>query len=173
MIERVIRRHEPGAEFKEVITRTAVRAVIRDGGRLLLIRSGKVGDYKFPGGGLEDGETETEALAREVLEESGHRVVAVGGALLRIEELGPARESPRAAFRMLSTYYACSVGGGAGAQRLDDYERELGFAAAWIEAGRALEANRQLLAAGGGAPPPWLGRETLALETLIAAGLAG
>lgn len=52
-----------------------VGAVIKDGrGRLLLIKRGHApaaGLWSIPGGRIEPGETEAEALVREVLEETG------------------------------------------------------------------------------------------------------
>jgi len=41
----------------KAIERTAVRAVVLCGRELLMIYSSKVGDYKFPGGGVDAGET--------------------------------------------------------------------------------------------------------------------
>ncbi|MGH3171578.1 MAG: NUDIX hydrolase [Trebonia sp.] len=59
-----------------------VGAVIKDAeGRLLLIRRGHEpgkGLWSIPGGKIEDGESDAEAVAREVLEETG-LVVAVSG----------------------------------------------------------------------------------------------
>lgn len=53
------------------IHRHAVRAVIFRGQELLMIHSTKVGDYKFPGGGVDRDETHEQALIREVKEECG------------------------------------------------------------------------------------------------------
>jgi 8-oxo-dGTP diphosphatase len=56
-----------------------VGAVVHDGaGRLLLIRRGhapSAGLWSVPGGRVEAGETEAEAVVREVAEETGLRVV--------------------------------------------------------------------------------------------------
>ena len=54
------------------IRRPSARAVIRvEDGRLAMVYSRKYQYYKFPGGGIRNGEDNTEALAREVLEETG------------------------------------------------------------------------------------------------------
>jgi hypothetical protein len=46
-------------------TRNAVRAIILSGGKLVLVRSDLVGEYKFPGGGAEPGETHSETVIRD------------------------------------------------------------------------------------------------------------
>jgi 8-oxo-dGTP diphosphatase len=63
-------------------------AVVRDdAGRLLLVRRAHepgLGKWSLPGGRIEDGETPSQAAAREVLEETG-LVVAVGELLQTVE----------------------------------------------------------------------------------------
>jgi len=67
-----------------------VGAVIVDDDRLLLIRRGHgpaAGEWSFPGGRVEFGETMVEALVREVKEETGLDV-AVGDYIGHVEVLG-------------------------------------------------------------------------------------
>ena len=45
--------------------------VTNESGQVLLIRSPRYGDWEFPGGQVEESETLTHALVREVLEETG------------------------------------------------------------------------------------------------------
>lgn len=52
----------------KIYYREAVRGIIMKGSEILLIYSEKNGDYKLPGGGIEEGETHKQALIREVQE---------------------------------------------------------------------------------------------------------
>jgi 8-oxo-dGTP pyrophosphatase MutT (NUDIX family) len=55
--------------------RVAVSAIVWDDkGRLLLQQRGDNGYWGFPGGGVEPGETVTEAVMREVWEETGFKI---------------------------------------------------------------------------------------------------
>ena len=55
-------------------TKNAVKAIICADGKVGLIHFKKENLYDFPGGGIEDGETITEALIREIKEEAGATV---------------------------------------------------------------------------------------------------
>ena len=55
--------------------RDSARAIIFIGDKLLMVRSKKYGEYKFPGGGIDLNETHTEALIREVMEETGYSLL--------------------------------------------------------------------------------------------------
>ncbi len=47
-----------------VYARHAVRAIVIRDGRIALVKCGTEGYYKFPGGGIEPGETQAQALIR-------------------------------------------------------------------------------------------------------------
>jgi 8-oxo-dGTP pyrophosphatase MutT (NUDIX family) len=158
--------------------RTAVRAVILRGGKLLMVHN-NTGDYKFPGGGvefpgggMEASETMEDALRREVLEETGYIVTAVG------EKIGEATENkkdsyePNKYFSMTSHYFLCEVGECVGVQQLDDYEKDLCFTPVWISVADALANNEKIIerpctdSLAMTINPNWVTRETNVLRLL-------
>ncbi len=147
-----------------VIERTAVRGVLFRGRELLLLAS-RHGDYKFPGGGVETGESKAAALGREFREECGLVDVQIGPGLGSTIEEVPAIESAYDVFRMTSHYFSCSGGHDGVARELEGYEAELELEPRWVTVDEALAANRAVRAGGVGVMR-WLVRETAVLEWL-------
>ncbi len=139
-----------------------MRGVILRGRSLLLIYSSQRGDYKFPGGGVQAGESHAQALCREVQEESGMLVGQIGVEIGAVVEYNIPIEKDYDAFKMTSHYYFCEVEGDFGAQNLDDYEQDLGFKPVWIDIEEAILLNKALLQSDP--IPDWLSREIFVLE---------
>ncbi len=146
----------------KAIHRDAVRAVIIEGRRLLLIYSPKDRDYKFPGGGVSAGETKQTALIREVREESGATVLSIDEELGKVIELDTPSEEGYDVFRMVSFYYLCTIHPVLGEQTLEQYERELGFTPVWADIDETISANKTLMHSTNF--PRWTPRETFVLQ---------
>ena len=144
----------------KIYYREAVRAVVSDNEKILLIYSEKNGDYKLPGGGVEEGETYTEALIREVEEEAGYRVL-VKEEILKVMEYDEGQFDDCDVFQMLSIYYRCQIVEER-VQNLDTYEMEMGFIPVWINIDDAIEKNKKILEKQD--CPRWTKRETKVLE---------
>lgn len=148
------------------ICREAVRGIILQGNRLLMVYSSKIGDYKFPGGGVEAGETHEEALVREIREECGAEVTAIRSGFGKIIEYMKPQEKEYDVFKMTSYYYFCDAGPVLGEQDLDDYEEKLGFRPVWVDIDTAIEANKAVIGTQKHEAPRWTRREIFVLELL-------
>lgn len=159
-------------------TRTAVRAVIFCGEKLLLVKT-NCGDYKFPGGGVRKGEGREAALLREIREETGYTDVTVGPCVGTAVEFREDSSGDGTFFQMDSYYHVCRMESSAsGRQALDAYEAGMEFQAVWVDVKEAAESNRKLLNAAMCdkkrellAEIPWLERETQALERIAGSPL--
>jgi ADP-ribose pyrophosphatase YjhB (NUDIX family) len=152
--------------FGRTSYRDAVRAIILDGSRLMMIFAEEEGDYKFPGGGVDTGETLEKALAREVREECGLELVEIMGEFGKVIEIDRPSEPDYERFEMTSYYFQCRVSDHFFEQALGEYERDLGFRPEWVELETALATNRTLIASTGDDKPRWTVRETFVLEKI-------
>ncbi len=144
------------------IEREAVRGVILKHHELLMIHSTMNGDYKFPGGGINFGETHEDALIREISEECGAVVTKIDDELGKVIEYDIPLEDDYDVFKMTSFYYLCQVDSNFGNQLLDLYEKELGFKPVWINIDDAISANFKLI--NSNHYPRWTKRELVVLN---------
>ncbi|MBN2853313.1 MAG: NUDIX domain-containing protein [Clostridia bacterium] len=147
-----------------IIFREAVRAVIINGDKLLMVHNNK-GDYKFPGGGLEKGEDQSAALLREVQEETGYRINVVKEKIGIVIERRNDKHRDNTLFEMTSYYYICEVSDDKGFQELDDYEADLDFKSLWINIDEAIKKNDKIITEKED-KNPWVIRELYVLKQL-------
>lgn len=126
----------------KIFARHSARSIIIRGGKVAMVYSQKYDYYKFPGGGIEDGESPVTAMIRETAEEAGLRVlpetVRPYGYVHRVSK----SDHPDAdIFLQDNFYYFCDVCADIG-QDLDDYEADEGFTPLWVSPGTAIEVNR-------------------------------
>ena len=145
--------------------RPSVRAVIRRGDRIAMVYSRRYDYYKFPGGGIEQGEDHISALVREVAEETGLAVIPESireyGLAVRLNK---SNKEPETIFSQENYYYLCETEAEAGEQSLDAYEDEEGFCLRYVLPAEAIEVNRTH--AHQGYDDALIEREARVLETL-------
>jgi len=148
------------------IIRNAVRGVISNRSKLLMIYSPINGDYKFPGGGIEDSETHELALQREISEECGLSLKSMNSIVGMITEYSRPKEKDFDYFAMQSFYYHCSLKDfNFTSQKLDNYEKDLGFTPEWIDIGNAISVNQEIMRTKNNFPR-WTKRDTYFLKYL-------
>ncbi|MDI6452160.1 NUDIX hydrolase [Peloplasma aerotolerans] len=126
--------------------RRAVRSIIFKDNLIALVKSIKYGEYKFPGGGIEDGESEIDALIRETTEETGLNIIkeSVKPYGMYIEKR-KSTFNDKEVFHMESKYYTCNVSSDISKTKLDDYEVEYGYHLCFVTLEEAIENNKQAL----------------------------
>ena len=144
--------------------RRASRAIILRAGEIAMVKSEREGFYKFPGGGIESGETREGALCREVREETG---LIVRGDTIRpfgiIREVHSDLFRHGCVFEQVSYYYRCEVLNEIDKPELDAYESELGFKLVFVPIATAIAENTRHAA---GMRTSFLRRELRVLEML-------
>ena len=148
-------------------TRPSVRAIIKRDGKLALVHNGKFDYYMFPGGGIEEGESQEEALIREVKEESGLVVI-----MESIKEYGSALRLSKSShfentiFEQENYYYFCEAKEEVGATKFDFHEIEEQYSLVFVTLEEAIRKNRQddHGEENGGV---WIERETRVMELLL------
>lgn len=126
---------------KMISKRTAVRAIIIEQGKILLVRS-KHGYYKLPGGGVEESESLAEALVREVAEETGYLNCTIVEELGIVTEQRPDRSGGNTFFHMDSHHFLCELHTSEKTEpTLIGYEMEESYKPKWVAIAEAIESN--------------------------------
>ena len=157
-------------ECTRVFKRDSARSIIIRNGRVAMVHSLKYDYFKFPGGGIENGENPVDAMIRETREEAGLTVIEETvreyGYVHRIQR---SDNDPSECFDQDNYYYLCEAEDSLVSQDLDDYEQRESYRLEFVDPSTAIEKNRM----GNNSPynQTMFEREALVLERLIAEGL--
>lgn len=129
--------------------RIACRAIYYKDSKVAMVKSEKHQYYKFPGGGVEQGETNEEALIRETLEETGMIIKKE-----TIQPFGYTIEKRKSIFDdsiflQYSYYYLVDIEDELQKPHLVDYEIEEQFHLVFIEPSIAMKENNTLYQSKG------------------------
>ena len=122
----------------------------------------KYGDHKFPGGGMNDGETLEQTLVREVQEETGY-VVDISSISEGFVVSEKRKGHPDDLMIMDSHYFYCEVSEVAGNRDLDHYEAEYDYQVSWMTLDDAIVLNDSVKNYDN---IPWIERDTLVMKRL-------
>ena len=158
------------AQCTHTFSRDSARSILIRDGKVAMIHSLKYDYYKFPGGGIEKGESPVGAMIRETREETGLVVIPESvkeyGFVHRIQR---SDRDPSECFVQNNYYYLCEATDQLTAQQLEDYEARESFRLEYVEPLAAMHRNRS--AENDPYHPMTFEREARVLEALIADGL--
>ena len=156
------------ADCTRTFVRNSARSIIIENGKIFMIYSRKFGFYKFPGGGIEKGETPVEAMIRETREEAGLIIIPETikeyGFVHRIHKSNTHKNE---CFIQDNFYYLCQAEKETVPQELDDYERKEMYSLEYVDPKIAIETNRNADASKTPYDKIMFEREAKVLETLI------
>ena len=110
--------------------RISCRAIIIEGGRILLSHETNGSTYMSPGGGLEENETNEQCVEREVLEETGY-IVKVTKPFITVNEYCYDT-------LYINRYFICEITG-EGERRLTENEIYKKMEPEWVDISKAIE----------------------------------
>ena len=143
--------------------RNSARSIMISGGQVAMVHSLKYDYYKFPGGGIEAGETPEEAMIREVAEETG-RVIVPGsvrefGIVIRRQQDS---KDPDGIFEQENYYYFCDVTEDTVPRKPDEHEIAEGTGPVWVDTlAPCIRRNRRSFERTG---EPFIEREMRAMD---------
>ena len=149
------------SDTTKILEKTNIRGIVLIDGKLAMQRD-KEGVYKIPGGGMEQGETHVETLARELREEVG--LVLMEDSLVELGEITEIRQDifdVDTKYISHSLFYVCKVTD----ERLPitptASEIKKGYQAVWATPEEIFETNTRL------GKDPWIERDTAFIKMLI------
>ena len=149
--------------------RPSARAIIIKNNKIYMVHSLVYDYYKFPGGGIENNESNIDALIRETKEEAGLVVIKDSikeyGYVHRVKK---AKDPGYSIFIQDNYYYLCNVENNILEQQLDDYENFEKFTLELVDPKIAININRSK--EHGPKDLDMIEREAKVLELLIKDG---
>ncbi len=151
-------------EKSSLYSRYAVRSITIKDNKVLTLYSNTNGDYSLPGGGIEGTETKTEALYREVKEETGYDVTDIKELYIELKEYHKSKFKSDNAdyFENTSYYYLIDVSDMQGEQSLTESEIREKIEIRWQDIDAIISNNKDLMEKG--VYPRWVIRETMVFE---------
>ena len=150
--------------------RNSARSIIRSNKKLAMIHSMKYDYYKFPGGGIENGENPIDAMIRETREEAGLVVkpekAKEYGYVHRIQRSG---KDATECFIQDNYYYLCEVEDEVVSQCLDYYESNENYVLEYVDPQVAISKNSSVTQSPY--DPMMFEREVKVIQLLMSEGL--
>ena len=159
----IYRQKDINLNTKSVVRRVAYRAIIFKNNQLLVVKSHRYGEIKFPGGGKESHESAFDVLSREVMEETGYQIKSRIIPFVSTIEYAKDFKGEYDIFIQDSRYYFCEVYDIQANTAYSGYEIEYGYHPLWVTLEEAISNNEKV---SSNDLIPWLERDTTMFKHL-------
>lgn len=149
------------ADTTKVLEKYNIRGIVMIDGKVSMQQS-SAGEYKIPGGGVEQGESYEEALKRELLEEVG--LVLIDSSMKELGEITEIRKDIFDAdtkYISHSLFYLCEVTEERHPITPTESEIKKGYHPVWVTPEKIFETNEKL------GKDPWIKRDTAFMKMLL------
>jgi 8-oxo-dGTP pyrophosphatase MutT (NUDIX family) len=126
--------------------RTAARGIILDEENILMLYTERYHDYSIPGGGIDEGESITAGLLRELEEETGAQHIEIISEFGLYEEYRPWHKDDFNIIHMQSFCYLCNIHPELGDTKLESHEIQNGMRPVWMNIHQAIKHNEHTIA---------------------------
>jgi len=151
---------------KSMFTRLAARSIALQGDMILLLYTERYEDYSLPGGGIDEGESKTDSMIRELTEETGAKNIRDIKPFGIYEEYRPWYKPDFDIQHMISYCYMCQVDKELGDTNYESYEIRNGMKALWVNIHEAIKHNKKTIATSQKKGMS-IERETFLLELVV------
>ncbi len=127
-------------------TRKATRAIVLNGDNILLLYTKRYHDYSLPGGGVDEGESITAGLIRELKEETGAHNVQNIEEFGLYEEYRPWHKPGFDIVHMQSYCYVCTIDDELLTPEFEPHEIDNGMHPIWMNIHHAISHNEHTIA---------------------------
>ncbi|WP_342351511.1 NUDIX hydrolase [Pseudoalteromonas ulvae] len=127
------------------VLRTATRAIVMRGEDILLLYTKRYDDYSLPGGGVNEGESLSDGLKRELAEETGASDIEILEEFGLYREWRPWHKAPYKTVQMDSYCYVCRIAETLAEPQFEAHEINNGMKALWINIHHAIAHNHHII----------------------------
>ncbi|MDX2369119.1 MAG: NUDIX hydrolase [Colwellia sp.] len=127
------------------LTRKATRGIVLDGENILLLYTERYHDYSLPGGGVDEGESLTDGLKRELQEETGAQNIEILAEFGLYEEYRPWYKKNFDIIHMLSYCYVCKINKTLAETAFESHEIQNGMEPVWVNIFEAISHNEETI----------------------------